>query len=482
MQKSLNKNSGFSLILIIVAVLAIAGLSVGMSQMSTISTLNQLEFNQANIARNLAYSGVEYAKGVAFDSQSTIKVEDLVSKLNSGGTKGSNTYNLDNNSGSFSLTAAKVSDTSFSLMVQGDTFGSSLQAKYKLLSSAIIQFTPAVVNDSDQIAMYGSGSIALNSSSTVKGSIYSASGVTINKDAKVTGNVNSNGAVILNSGAEVLNDICMKGDGTFNSDSYVGGDVRVVGNLTLNGGTVEGTLYVSGKVTIQGNATVHDVYAHEVSINSINLLGEVYSQTTIANRSGAKYHTNQTNISDKLPTGCSTPTLVPEDANFTSNKAVLVQDQSEYTFSAKDNNDSYYHSIDLSSFTLNNKNKTLKFDLSSGDINILVTGDVTFNKNFSIIVSEDGKTWSDPFDPANITDKMKRYAKRIYLESHGTVSFNEGSSWVGTVYAHSINLNEGTNILGAVYSKSTQQNANKNTVITLVSSNFANTWWIPPEK
>lgn len=467
--------NGSTLIMAIVAIIVIGALGVGMQQMSASAVFNQLMFNQANQARNLAYSGVKYAKGIALNYKSKVEIDEVVTILNTGGKYKTGTYIVGDDIGSFTIMATKIDSSNLTVTVEGDTPSGSFQSKYQLPVAVAVKFSPIVKTNSDQIAMYGAGAIALNSSSKVNGSIFSASGVQIANSAVVTGNVKSYGAVILNSSSEVSGDICMKGNGTFNNGSHVGGDVRVIGDLTLNGGTVDGTIYVSGKITIQGNAKVHNVYANEVYINSIELAGDVYSKTTI-NRTGTMYHP-YFDVSSKLPTGCDAPVLVPKDAEFTASKEVLIQDQSEYLFTAKNNNDQKYNSIDLKSIMLNNKNKTLKFDLSNGDINILVTGDVTFNNSFSIVVSEDGKNWSDPFDPKNITEKMKEYAKRIYLESHGTVSFNGASSWVGTVYASQVNLNEGTNVLGSVYSKSNQQNANKDTVITLVSSNFASIWW-----
>lgn len=81
----------------IIAIIVIGALGVGMQQMSSSAFFNQLMFNQANQARNLAYSGVKYAKGLIYSYQALGKTftqfkDDL--------TANSGVYDLGNNLGS----------------------------------------------------------------------------------------------------------------------------------------------------------------------------------------------------------------------------------------------------------------------------------------------------------------------------------------------------------------------------------------------
>jgi len=465
--------AGSSLLIIIVAITALASLAVGMSTMSRISTVNQLQFNQANSARNLALSGIEYAKGVAYAySKAGKSLSDVTTYLSTNPT-----YSLGDSIGSFTLTDITTGTDSFSVNAIGITPSGGNQAKYKTESSTSIPYDSGDIPiDKSLYAMNSStGNITLNGNNKITGSIYAKKTVSLNGSAVVDGNVIAGGCVTINKGVVTGNVCTTCSSASWSSTTEVDGNVVVFGSLTMNGGTYKGDVYVTNKLSVNGNATIEgNIYAKTIEINSINLLGDAYATGSITGATGTNYHSKSTIT---FPSSCDTPTVTPKDANIEhASTDLLIQDQNSYTFIATDNNDTTYNSIDFKSITLNNNNKTLYFDLSKGDINILVTGNVTFNQPFTIKVSTNGETW-ETYNPGSLTNTMKAYAKRIYLESHDTVSLCQNANWLGTIYAHKYNLNGNNNILGTVYSSSDNTNANSGVNITIMPSNFVDKWW-----
>lgn len=473
-RRAISTDSGSTIIVIIIAIVAMAGIAIGMSKMSSISVLNQLQFNQANSARGLALSGIEYAKGVAYSySKNSKALSDVIDYLTTNPT-----HSLGDSIGSFTLTNITAGTDSFSLNVIGSTPSGPNQAQYKLASSVSIPYTTGEVDpDKSLYAITGAASVTLNRDNKITGSVYSKTGTTLNGDAIVDGNVISGGCVTINNGT-VKGNVCTTCPWSisWSSNTKVEGNVTVFSNLTMNGGTYGGDVNVTGNLTVNGKATFGaNIYAKSITFNGhqITLKGTAYSAGEI---NGGTYLNRVENHENPIPAACDTPTVTPKDADIGyATEELLIQDENSYTFSAANNNDPTYNSIDFTKITLNNDNKTLYFDLSQGDINILVTGDVTFNRLFTIKISPDGTTW-ETFDPTNITKTMKKYAKRIYLESHGTISFNGATNWVGTLYAHGFNLNKDGQILGTIYSKA-NLNANSGVNVTIIPSNFVDKWW-----
>jgi len=462
--------AGSSLLIIIVAITALASLAVGMSTMSRISTVNQLQFNQANSARNLALSGIEYAKGVAYSYSTAGKpLSDVTTYLSTNPT-----YSLGDSIGSFTLTDITSGTDSFSVNAIGLTPAGGNLAKYKLESSATIPYSSGDIPiDKSLYAMQSTADVTLNGDNNIIGSIYGKSSATLNGGAVVDGNVISGGCVTINKGTVTGNVCTTCSSASWSSTTEVDGNVVIFGDLTMNGGTYKGDVYVTGKLTVNSSAKISgNIYAGSIYINSINLSGNAYATGTI-NKTGTQYHPN---TSITFPDSCTTPTITPRYATIKyATDSLLIQDQDLYTFSAADNNDSTYNSIDFTQITLNNKNKILYFDLSKGDINILVTGNVTFNQAFTIMISTDGKSW-ETYDPDKATDTMKKYSKRIYLESHETITFNGASNWVGTLYAKQVVLNKSGLILGTIYSPSNII-ANSGVDVMIMPSNFVDKWW-----
>jgi len=474
-------HTGSGIIFIIVAIAALASLAVGMSTMSRISTINQLQLNQANKSRNLALSGREYARGIAHKYKGTMRLNEFKTYLKSNATQ-----NLGDDIGSFTISNLEIASdgTGVTATIEGKTPEGPHQAKYRLpeLSGSVaIPYTPIddPTKEDDEIntklyAINSTANITLNRDNTITGSIYAAKNVTLNGGAVVDGNINAGGCVTFNQGT-VTGNVCTTCSwASWSSSTEVDGNVVLFGNLTMNGGTYKGDVYVTGQLTVNGNATINgNIYAGSIYINRINLLGNAYAVETI-NSQGSQYFQNYT---IKFPSSCDTPTVTPKDANIKyASQSLLIQNQNSYIFSAANNNDPTYNSIDFTQITLNNSNKTLYFDLSQGDINILVTGSVTFNQAFTIKISPDGTNW-ETYDPDNITTTMKKYAKRIYLESHQTISFNGATNWVGTLYGHGFNLNQNGHILGTIYSTADTTNANSGVDVMIMPSNFVDKWW-----
>jgi len=477
--------------------LVLGALGAGIAVMSPSSTQSKLEQEAGMRAYYNAQSGLQFIYSrAASSSANNMTGTDFMNLI---GNDTSKTYYLPDG-GQFTyktvFSTANSTSANYSITyLAGEVAGSNNNARYTYLlyggekgGSSIQQYAPDGNGDTntEQRAITSGSSITFNGDNYIDTSIYAKQTVVLNGGAVVEGNIISDGYVIINNGT-VKKNICMHTEGSsvsWSQQTEVDGDVIVFGDLTLNGGTYKGNLWVTGKLTIQGNAAISkNIYAGTIYINSINLSGDAYATGSI-NRTGPQYHPNS---SVQFPTQCSDiPSIMPRDAPIPSGGAdILIQNQSSYAFDYSMINDANFHSIDINSMTLNNSGKTMYFYLSStgpkgnlDDIAIIANSNITFNKDFAITIclSNDCSQYEN-FNSSEVSSTMKTYAKYIYLESHGTISFSKGVNWVGTLYGHNFNLNGNNLIVGSIYSTTNGVTLNNNVNIITTSSNFVDTYW-----
>lgn len=249
--------SGSTIVIIVVALVALASLAAGMSKISAISTFNQLEFNQANIARNMAASGIEYAKGLASIRQSDTAFDAFKAEL----TKA---VNVGDGIGSFTVSiqgtpTTTANTTSYSISVEGRSPSGTYQAKYKTPTDLAMTYTvnstpPHVNNFKDQVIVSG-GVVSISGNATVVGDIYAA-GVIIDQTS-LTGDVVSTGTTQMNYRAVITGNLCSAGSISFAQEAQVTGDVKSKSKIDLlHSNTVGGSVYSDAGVVITDHSHV----------------------------------------------------------------------------------------------------------------------------------------------------------------------------------------------------------------------------------
>ena len=447
-------SNGSIIILIVIAIIIIAALAVGISQTSSISTLNQLEFNQANTARNLAYSGIEYAKGMISNYETQGKTIDaLVSALNSN----SGTINLGTNIGEFTITATKIDSTHVSVSSQGDTPSGAFQAKYASLSENLTFSQSKTTNPNVPTTVTASGigfSGDFYGNFTVTDSYFFNGGVNIYGSIDYTGTAqNSYGNNCLYIVGTSLGQTVGTGDITshlcsntcivIDGGMIVNANIFSKGDVTITNGTVNGDIYAGGKVTLTWSAHVNgDIY-----VSGSSTSGSYYTPSD--SLMNGTVHYNQ-----QAPSSCTTYQL-PEHETVSSSTSIDLKDKGgttgQLTFVGKPDIDD--HSYAYTSIKTGGGTK-ICFDLSTPNtyINIFDSGNMEINGDIYVRTS----TSTNCFDTVNQVTNTEfanyLYASKVYMDILGTVTFNGNSNWFGTIYSKGdITPGGGSKFIGALY-------------------------------
>lgn len=439
--RTIRNSSGSTLIFFLVALSVLAVLAVGMQKISSISVINQLMFNQGNKARNLAYSGLEYTKGLISYCQSQSKTfqefsESLVA--NDG------TYDLGDENGTFkvSIITSKVNGntTEFSVNITGQTPDGPNQAKYQIpspiqlkykrvASSPTITSTSSDQNVESEAKVNGdmvANSFHIKSKATVNGDIYSKTSIDIEQGALLNGNgCTISGDLKLKNGASVVGNVNINGDITLESSSNITGTVRLTGSLTLkNKSWIKGEIY------------------------SPLGYGGIFNGGTIYNSSGVVCGDSCVHISDSSVACDEISTPNPSSVTGATRALTLEQGQSNSTNPLK-NGVYTYTSIQIKN------GAELYIDISDGNpVTINVSGNVNIESsdqnNYKNILIKTNK--SDGFVAIDslIDNEDFENASLIYLKSDGTVNIKYKERWYGTIFARSkINFEQGVKVVGA---------------------------------
>jgi cytoskeletal protein CcmA (bactofilin family) len=252
-------DAGSVIIVVVVALIALTALAAGMSKTSMISNLNQLEFNQANIARNMEASGQEYVKGVAYVYQGdpSKTFADFKAKL----LENSGEVSLGDDVGSFVVSVSEGtpsgSATPYGFKVIGKSPSGSLQAQYETPIEVSMTYTlpETHVNNFEDYVIISGGAVKIAGNAKVVGDVYAAE-VEIDQTS-LTGDVTSAGATKMNYKAVLDGNMCSVGAITFAQAAQVSGDVRSNSDIELlHSNTVGGSVYSDGSVTITDQSRV----------------------------------------------------------------------------------------------------------------------------------------------------------------------------------------------------------------------------------
>lgn len=467
--------NGSTLIMAIIAIIVIGALGVGMQQMSSSAVLNQLMFNQSNQARNLAYSGVKYAKGLIYSYQALGKTftqfkDDL--------TANSGVYDLGNNLGKFVITVPSNTTTgnttSFTVSVLGKTPDGSFQSQYQLPSNVSLTYTytPQQWNGGEYVISAGK---VLNAAqnSTISGSI-SGEAVTLENGAVINGNIISASSVTLVQTSTVHGYVCASsGNVTVNNKAVVDGNVSANGYIhVVENAIIKQNAYATKYINMDNNST-------------IKLVGQAGEDI----KGDPSKYVIGTPLPYTLPTVTCPSTNAPTAPTITNSGKIVAPSSTlssplpngEYTTFTLNNNDSAYlksGAYTFSSITTNN-NANLYLDISSGgDLTILTTGNVSIAQNTNILIktTTNGAYRSIVDNTSLVTPHSD--AAHIYLGSNTNVTFNNGTGWFGTIYAkNSISIPENFILIGTLASPGTVSLNTGLNVIEYVLANYARSNW-----
>jgi len=282
---------GSTLLFVILAILAVGALAIGIQKISSVAVVNELMFNQTNQAKNLAYSGLEYAKGVVryyeyLSKTQTVKDEDLVSYLNG-------TFDLGTGYGSFKLSTTKSSQTTapvaynLSVSSTGQTEAGPNQAKFQIPSTETLTFTPSTVapsNPYEDFVIISNGNTTISGDAIIIGDLYVGS-LTVSQ-ATITGNVTSLGTTNLYYNQKIKGNLCSVGTVTMAQAATISGDLKSNSDVSLpNANTVGGTIYSDKTVSMDNQSRVGgDIDATgNITLNyGITVVGSAYTKGALA--------------------------------------------------------------------------------------------------------------------------------------------------------------------------------------------------------
>lgn len=304
-------------------------------------------------------------------------------------------------------------------------------------------------------------SVKLSSAMEVRGNIYAMDGTVniLSSQTKVFGDIHATNDVILSSGTTLNGNIYTNGKVEFNWPSTVDGDINAVKGI--GGG---GSVLITGDVFTISDINLDDYTQYEIhrNINSAGIvrigvgnsvLGRVVSGKNVINlgKIVGGFIENGNPIDPQPPQfetykSIENPELnkklldyQPSTEKTIISKNTLRLSPDNYGIIEFDTNqggtiilesgggDYFFNSI-----TGGNQNKTMRLDFSKGgNINIYVKNNLKWNG--AIEVSTDGTNW---INLENLNqDEQKKFAERIYWETHGSFEIHEGGDkhWLGTL-------------------------------------------------
>ncbi|MYL84045.1 hypothetical protein GTA51_12995 [Desulfovibrio aerotolerans] len=465
-KKVILNSSGSTLIGAIVAIVVLGALGVGMQQMSSSAVYNQLMFNQANQARNLAYTGKNYLLGLS--KKATIDNSTLDTSKT---TINNNLTKTIPGVGTFEIYNLVWSGTTLACNIKGTTANG--QASYLLPSSVSVVFPDAVTewNGGDYVISSG-GALNGPQNAYINGSVAGTS-ITLNNNAVVEGNVISETSVNLAQNSITHGFVCAaSGNVQLNNNAVVDEDVSANGYIQVSqNAIIKQNAYATSYIQMSNNATIQQKGQAGGAINRAqnDYIGTPlqYTMPTV---------TCPSTNAPIAPTITNTGTL-PAPASTSSSPLASGQ----YTnFTINQNGSAYLKSgtYIFSSIQTNN-NAKLYLDISTGgDLTILVTGNINIGQNTNVFV----KTTSNGAFRSVVedTDRVVPHsdAAKIYIGSNTDIVFNNNTGWFGTIYAkNSLSVSQNFILIGTLASPGTVSLNNNLNVVEYVLSNYARSNW-----
>ncbi|MHC1712381.1 MAG: hypothetical protein AB9872_09545 [Solidesulfovibrio sp.] len=506
--KRIKEQHGFSLVYIVGALVALGAVATAVTSLTPSSTLTELNQNMFGQAYYAAYSGLQFLKygenGVYDD------VEKFVTAVNTGlpyavttkerfdlslsydtSNPNDNKYTVNYLIGTYSSNGVEKTDSFVLAKNVQRSFTKKTSSKPENLLDKTYSSDVGYIltNDTYTTNSVASSRLALNDRAYVDMNVVSSSSVILGNDSKVGGYVCAGTSVQLNDRASVAGSVYAVGDVTLSNDSDVYGQIVTKGSLSFNDRAhAVGDVYVGGSIRFN-NDSVLDNSGHvinDVTVNERVRVGKKveYAGFVVRNSSPSTVQTSRVSSSDIVFPGyssyCVMPTYPKHQAACDSgsininqnNKVIDASVQAKYHDIALQND--WKLTIKAGTYCINslstNDRGKLYFDLSGGDINILVNKNVRLSNDTDIYYSKDGANWI-LFDYGSVPDKSqesagqvfirkvnddislnKEYYQKLYIETLGDFNFNDRIYWFGTIYsAGTIDLSNKLVLVGAYY-------------------------------
>ncbi|MDP3426677.1 MAG: polymer-forming cytoskeletal protein [Humidesulfovibrio sp.] len=450
----------FALVLVAFGVLAMAGASrfgtsiIGMSMP-----------NCATSARFMSESGMRYAMARLRACASEADVLTEVAAMN--GT----TYTVDATKGlSFTLAVSYDSGTGLaSVSSSGRGCPNAMSVAASTSSSSVnlpaISSTPEAATSEALKGTY-SGASAI-AAGTMTGNLTTTS-ATISGGSSIGGSV-----TYLGTGPTCLNISGGASVGTVGNSNYVCSESCV---LVSGGAVVNGNIYAQGDVTV--SSTVNgDIYSGGNVVLSWGaaVSGNIYAHGTFTM---PPYYTSYHGIVKTgyaAPDHCAVYTL-PAHTTVASSTALNLG-SGQYTFHGT--TDLANKTNAFTSITTGGGSK-ICFDLSTPNsyINIFNKGNMVIRGDVYVRTSTLNSCFDSANKVSNVNFSKYEYAKRVYMDVGGTVTFGGGSNWFGIVYAAgNIYPGGGGSYIGAFYTNASYNPSSTWSYSRFVASDYVATYW-----
>lgn len=431
---------------------------------------------------------------------------------------------------------ATIGDVTFSLSTDFEYRGDSEDPSPEVDTSTFALTSPnshLILDNQNTVdgSIHGKN-VILGNQSEVTGDIIATGNVTLINHAQVGRGICASGNVDLQNHTSVAADIHSFGDVTLGANrSEVAGSIYATGNVTLlngaqvqgdihagknvtlgaNNSRVHGSIYAAGNVTMRHQTRVdNDVHAGgNVELTTLGtVLGNVIAESTItlgnqsviegnATAGGAINHGWKTKIKgvpfenapNPNPTPPTAPTVCPRFCM--PDHAVFSPGTNNITVSP--NNDRTLAPGSYGNLQLDGKNKlslragdyyfagitagtqpSLDLDLSLGEINIFVQGNVSFGDRLEIFVNSESITQDN-----NLKEALKPLAAKVYLETLGSFTMSNKNQWFGTIYAkNDIEFSNRNLLVGSYHSSSGQITPGNQMEVYFVQSTYARDNWV----
>ncbi|WP_156955707.1 hypothetical protein [Solidesulfovibrio alcoholivorans] len=378
---------------------------------------------------------------------------------------------------------AKVSIQGAATVV-GDVYAQSLDVSMATVTGDVV-----AVNDAD-----------LGFSTTLKGALCSGGNVTLNQSS-VSKTVSAVGDIDFKFKSQVDGDVFSGGKITTASSVSLNSDVSAFENISLGWNTkIANNAYSGGvgckKCNIDFTNSAISIGKNAYANKNINLSGGsniggvAVAQKVNGDAVGSKIETTTypPNIRPKPPLPCRTD-KVPTSPSYSDDSTVDVKIPWASTLYDKDHplppgkyRDLAMDSSAVMTFTagvyyFNSVSTgwadTINYDLSKGDITILVVGGISIGGANSINVKTKERDYCD------MSTVDKNEAAKVYWESKKSGFIGWGTDWFGTMFTQvSITLDGANNhVVGALVTAGTVSNIDWAVNIYYVPSNYAMKYW-----
>jgi hypothetical protein len=368
-----------------------------------------------------------------------------------GGAKGDSsiiTYGTQSNTADF---ANSIAESNYTTNLQGTVTGDLVSKGYTFNGGVNVKgsLTYTATNTPIKISggtIGGTGKYVCSNSDV----IFSG-GVTINADVYVHGNMT------IDSGSAQINGNVYSSGYAKEENGYITGNVNSQKSITIQNWGGKGKLFSGdddgyGNIYVQGSwptwtgdvSSLHNVYVTGTIKGDAHLKGSVIGSTVTG-----KIDSNTTN--PIAPVACNKTKVFSPPLISATNSYNLTGSDTLYAGTSGNYNTYKYKAFTTGGGT------SLCLDLSAGGgLNILVSGDVKMNGNLYIKTSSKGSCVK--FDSATVS--YSSYASKVLLVSDGSVTFNGGSNWFGSIWAKGdVTLGGGSIVIGGVYSSDGDINA-----------------------